>query len=119
VEGIAQEKFDAHLSTSQLAGKFSEGNFSLVSGDAKSQLLFETLRHLALKAGNSGTIQNNAATNRSLGFPHFFFGRTMHPDENATATVISAIKVVYGIGEPSPTAQVEITDTEVGSIGMP
>jgi hypothetical protein len=43
----------------------------------------------------------------------------MHPDENATATVISAIKVVYGIGNPSPAAQVEVADAKVSSMGLP
>jgi hypothetical protein len=119
VKGITQKEFNANLAASQLTGKVTEGDFCFIGGDAEGQLLFETLRRLALEAGDSGTVQRKAATDRPLGFPHFFFWRTMHPDEHATATVISAIKVVYGIGKPSPTAQVEIANAKVGSVGVP
>jgi hypothetical protein len=119
MQGITKIEFYLYQSTLQLARQFPKRVFCFCGGQAEFNLFFETLSGFHPQPGQGRAINGVIQTHCALGCPHFFLWRTMHPDQNPGNVFTLTIKTRCDkIADPSPTAQIEISDAKICTVSL-
>jgi hypothetical protein len=89
----------------------------VIGWDAEGQLLTELLGNPPLFAQGGLVVEAIVVLTRAQSLAQFIAGSDMHADQQSAALAVAARPAIHMSGKMTPAAQIEIPDTEIGTLG--
>ena len=113
---VADEKFDHDLSRLELGAEAAKTGFVFVGRCAESELSTEVLREPPLQPDHNLVADLILRWLEAVGLPKLVFRQALHADKKAALAPFFARPLFDQGIDCLPSAQVEVTDAEIGSI---
>jgi hypothetical protein len=116
VKRMAKEKLHDDLPGFELSGQATKARLILVTGSAKGELCAEIYGQPALQADNNLIAYLLVVRQKAVGLAKFLLRESLHADEKAALLPVTAGPPVNECVNRLPTPEIEVADTEIGSI---
>ena len=116
MQSVPKKKLHDELARLELRCQPSQTSFIFVCWDTERELILEFLCQLLLEAKRGLVIDQLIAVNETQTLAQLVFGQALHSDEQPTLRILAA-GPFFNVGvELFPAAEIEIADTEIGSV---